>query len=96
MNRRGFISLMAGAAGAPLVPWRGLIEPLIVLPNAAPKIERYTYRAEALAFAIDPALADDEAVAAYYRYVRPLTAAIFRAIVEPEYNVFSMKTAQEV
>lgn len=32
MNRRGFISLLAGAAGAPLVPWRGLVEPLIVLP----------------------------------------------------------------
>ena len=31
MNRRGFISMLAGAAGAPLVPWRGLIEPLIVL-----------------------------------------------------------------
>jgi hypothetical protein len=33
VNRRGFISLLAGAAGAPLVPWRGLIEPLIVLPG---------------------------------------------------------------
>jgi hypothetical protein len=32
LNRRGFISLMAGAAAAPLVPWRGLIEPLISLP----------------------------------------------------------------
>lgn len=31
MNRRGFISLLSGAAGAPLVPWRGLIEPVIVL-----------------------------------------------------------------
>ena len=33
MNRRGFISLIAGVAGAPLVPWRGLIAPLIVLPT---------------------------------------------------------------
>ena len=32
MNRRNFFSLMAGAAGAPLVPWRGLSEPLIILP----------------------------------------------------------------
>ena len=32
MNRRSFMSLLAGAAGAPLVPWRGLIAPLIVLP----------------------------------------------------------------
>lgn len=32
MNRRGFISLLAGGAGAALVPWRGLIEPTIVLP----------------------------------------------------------------
>jgi hypothetical protein len=32
MNRRSFISLLAGAAGAPLVPWRGLIEPVIFLP----------------------------------------------------------------
>lgn len=31
MNRRGFISLLAGAAGAPLVPWRGLVEPKIFL-----------------------------------------------------------------
>jgi hypothetical protein len=33
MNRRLFISLLAGAAGAPLVPWRGLIEPLVILPS---------------------------------------------------------------
>lgn len=32
MNRRGFISLLVGSAGAPLVPWRGLIEPQIFLP----------------------------------------------------------------
>lgn len=32
MNRRNFISLLAGAAGAPLVAWRGLIEPMVVLP----------------------------------------------------------------
>lgn len=32
MNRRGFISLLAGAAGATLVPWRGSIEPRIFLP----------------------------------------------------------------
>lgn len=32
MNRRGFISLLAGSAGAVLVPWRGLREPLISLP----------------------------------------------------------------
>lgn len=34
MNRRGFLSLLMGAAGAPLVPWRQLIEPLIILPAA--------------------------------------------------------------
>lgn len=33
MNRRGFISLMLGAAGAPLVPWRGLVHPTIFLPD---------------------------------------------------------------
>lgn len=33
MNRRGFISLLAGAAGAPFVPWRALIEPRIILPT---------------------------------------------------------------
>ena len=32
MNRRGFISLLTGAAGAALVPWRGNVEPLISLP----------------------------------------------------------------
>lgn len=32
MNRRGFISLLTGAAGAVLVPWRGLSAPLILLP----------------------------------------------------------------
>lgn len=50
MNRRGFISLLAGAAGAPLVPWRGLIEPLIVLPPRSRLVAAigggppYTYR----------------------------------------------------
>lgn len=33
MNRRNFVSTLLGAAGAPLVPWRGLINPLIVLPT---------------------------------------------------------------
>jgi hypothetical protein len=33
LNRRGFISPLAGAAGAPLVPWRGLIDPVIVPPT---------------------------------------------------------------
>ena len=33
MNRRHFLSTMLGAAGAPLVPWRGLVEPVIVLPT---------------------------------------------------------------
>lgn len=37
MNRRGFISLMAGGAGAVLVPWRGRIEPVIVLPPRVPR-----------------------------------------------------------
>lgn len=32
MNRRGFFSLMAGAAGAALVPWRGNVEPVLVMP----------------------------------------------------------------
>ena len=32
VNRRAFLSMMLGAPGAPLVPWRGLVEPLIVLP----------------------------------------------------------------
>jgi hypothetical protein len=36
MNRRKFFSMLAGAAGAPLVPWRGLIEPLIALPAQFP------------------------------------------------------------
>jgi hypothetical protein len=35
MNRRGFISLLVGGAGATLVPWRGLVEPLIFLPSVA-------------------------------------------------------------
>jgi hypothetical protein len=34
MNRRNFISVLAGAAGAPLVPWRVLIDPIIALPPA--------------------------------------------------------------
>lgn len=33
MNRRQFFSMMAGAAGAALVPWRGSIEPVIILPS---------------------------------------------------------------
>jgi hypothetical protein len=32
VNRRGFISLLAGSAGAVLVPWRGTVEPVISLP----------------------------------------------------------------
>jgi hypothetical protein len=32
VNRRGFISLLAGTAGAVLVPWRGQVEPIISLP----------------------------------------------------------------
>lgn len=32
MNRRGFLSMLAGAAGATLVPWRGLKSPVIILP----------------------------------------------------------------
>lgn len=36
MNRRGFISMIAGAAGAPLVPWRGIVEPRIFLPEREP------------------------------------------------------------
>lgn len=43
MNRRGFISMLAGAAGAPLVPWRGLEKALIFLPNATPKINLRDY-----------------------------------------------------
>jgi hypothetical protein len=51
--------MLAGAAGAPLVPWRGVIEPLIVLPNAL-KVERYVYEVYgAPSFAIDPALAEE-------------------------------------
>jgi hypothetical protein len=40
MNRRGFISLLAGTAGATFVPWRGRIEPLIVLPPRMKLITR--------------------------------------------------------
>lgn len=36
MNRRGFISLLAGAAGASLVPWRLHTERLISLPPRIP------------------------------------------------------------
>jgi hypothetical protein len=43
MNRRGFMSMLCGAAGAPFVPWRGLVEPLIVLPQATPAEVPYTY-----------------------------------------------------
>lgn len=35
MNRRGFISLLTGAAGAALVPWRGTVEPVVILPPRA-------------------------------------------------------------
>jgi hypothetical protein len=52
LNRRGFISLMAGTAAAPLVPWRGLIEPLISLPPR-PKVWVWpngTYYAESGTF----------------------------------------------
>jgi len=41
MNRRGFISLMGALAAAPLVPWRGLIEPLISLPLRPNRPNRY-------------------------------------------------------
>lgn len=41
MNRRGFLSLMAGAAGAALVPWRGLSEPRIFLPTRKADLSRY-------------------------------------------------------
>ncbi len=34
MNRRGFISLLAGTAGAGLIPWR-IPRPVIVLPARA-------------------------------------------------------------
>lgn len=34
--------MLAGAAGAPLVPWRGLIEPLIVLPERVAALEERT------------------------------------------------------
>jgi hypothetical protein len=32
LNRRGFISLLAGSAGAVLVPWRAQSAPCIFLP----------------------------------------------------------------
>ena len=45
MNRRSFISLLAGGAGTTLVPWRGLVEPRIFLPptdiSFESLIERY-------------------------------------------------------
>jgi hypothetical protein len=34
VNRRSFISMLAGAAGAHLVPWRMNIELLIILPSS--------------------------------------------------------------
>ena len=34
MNRRGFISLLAGSAGAVFVPWRGNVERIISLSPA--------------------------------------------------------------
>lgn len=43
MNRRGFISMLAGAAGAPLVPWRQVIEPLIVLPAKCAPLYQYQW-----------------------------------------------------
>lgn len=39
MKRRAFVSMLLGAAGAPLVPWRGIVEPRIFLPPAAPGLE---------------------------------------------------------
>lgn len=41
MNRRGFISLLAGSAGTVLVPWRGTIEPSIFLPPRGVDLRRY-------------------------------------------------------
>ena len=38
MNRRGFISLLAGGAGAALVPWRLEITRTIILPPADPLV----------------------------------------------------------
>lgn len=38
VNRRGFISLLAGVAGAPLVPWRMNVVPRIFLPSLAPLV----------------------------------------------------------
>lgn len=43
MNRRGFISLLAGAAGAPFVLWRGIVEPLIVLPAKCTPLYQYQW-----------------------------------------------------
>lgn len=36
MNRRGFISLLGGAAGAALIPWRMDKNPFISLPGITP------------------------------------------------------------
>ena len=33
MKRRAFISMLLGAAGAPLVPWREIVDPVIFLPT---------------------------------------------------------------
>lgn len=32
MTRRGFISMLAGASGAPFIPWREITKPIIVVP----------------------------------------------------------------
>lgn len=37
ITRRGFVSLLVGAAGAPFVSWRGLVTPTIFIPPA-PKL----------------------------------------------------------
>lgn len=39
MNRRGFISLLAGAGGATLVPWRFDIARTIILPARIPLVQ---------------------------------------------------------
>ena len=43
MNRRGFISFLAGAAGAAIVPWRLNSSPVIFLPSRDTN-ELYTYQ----------------------------------------------------
>jgi hypothetical protein len=85
MNRRGFISLLAGAAGAPIIPWRGLEKALIFLPSAAEPgdfttesmkyVATYNYRTHALAHSL---IEMKEVVAA-----RILSAVNFREILLP-------------